>query len=41
MSGQWAWVTFASLVFYGSLALFVGSIVWRLRRARARLEELS
>jgi len=38
---QWRWVIGAYLVFYGTLALFAGSIVVRLRRARGRLRDLS
>ncbi len=40
-SEQWLWVIGADVVFYGTLALFVGSIVVRLGRARARLRDLS
>lgn len=40
MNGEWAWVAFAYAVFYGSLALYVGLLGRRIRRARARLDEL-
>ena len=38
---DWGWVTFAYLVAWGSLAAFIASISWRIRKARARLEELT
>lgn len=37
---DWGWVGLAYLVAYLSLVLFAGSIVYRIRRTRRRLEEL-
>ncbi len=37
---EWGWVIFAYTVVYVSLALFAGSIAWRIRRVRQRVEDL-
>lgn len=37
---HWGWVAFASIVTYASLLVFAGSIAYRIRRRRQRLEEL-
>lgn len=31
---EWAWVAFAYAAAYGSLAVFAGSIAWRIRNIR-------
>ena len=37
---EWGWVAFGYSVMWGSLAVYVGWIAYRVRRAKARLEEL-
>lgn len=36
---EWGWVAFAYVVTYGSFAVFAGSIAYRIRTRRLRLEE--
>ena len=38
---EWGWVIYAYAVTYVSLAAFAGYLVFRIRQARRRLEELS
>ncbi len=36
---DWGWVAFAYGVTYGSLAVFAGSIAWRIRNTRESIGE--
>ena len=36
---NWGWVAFAYATAYGSLAVFAGSIVWRIRNTRRSIGE--
>ena len=36
---EWGWVTFAYLVAYGGMTLYLATLHQRLRRARRRLEK--
>jgi hypothetical protein len=37
---EWGWITLAYATTYLSLAVFVWSLTYRIRRARERLEDL-
>jgi hypothetical protein len=37
---EWSWVVLAYSVAYVGLGLFAGSIAWRIRRVRGRIEDL-
>jgi hypothetical protein len=37
---DWGWVAFAYAATYGSLAVFAGSIAWRVRNTRRSIGEI-